>query len=270
MTQTAAAGTASMRMAESAVGAPSSVGGKPRRSPSPRGGPARGRARRLRLRSWVLLGAGGIAAGVWWLGWHSSVSSVSQVRVAAPPGISEQAVRAASGLTALAHVPAVSPDQVRIAVMTAIPAVADVKVNRQLPDTISLVVSARKPFAAVVVGRGYMVVDDQGIAFDRVDRPRGLPVVDARRDDARVAALQVLAAMPKKLRRDVAKISARNPESVTIKLADGVHVKWGSPADGQLKSEVLQMLRRVNAKEYDVSTPLLPTSSGVLIDPSGG
>ncbi len=227
---------------------------------APLGSPER-RPRRGRRR-WILAGVAVSTAAVWYAGWVSPLTLVRHVVVEAPKGISEADVRLASGITGSDHVPAVDAERVRVAVMSAMPSVGDVEVSRSLPDTVTVRVTARKPFVALAADKGYFVMDAEGVVFDRVARPRKLPVVVSETDEGREAARQVLLSLPRRLEKRVVELEAGTRDDVTLGLEDGATVRWGSVEDAELKARVLLGLLKVKASAYDVSAPLLPTTSG--------
>lgn len=220
-------------------------------------------ARRRRPVRRVLL-VGALGAGLWWAGWSSPATRVEHVVVSAPRGISEAAVRLASGITASDNVPGVSADEVRAAIMTELPAVASVDVSRSLPHTIEVSVTARTPFAAVASGKGFYVMDVEGVVFDRVAKPGSLPIIRSRSDVARDAAHSVLLSIPEELRSTVERVTASTRDDVTLILRDSAVVRWGSVEEAELKARVLAGLLPVRATRYDVSAPLLPTTAGTL------
>jgi cell division protein FtsQ len=223
--------------------------------------------RRRRRRVAMLASAGFLAA--WWLGWASPVTLVEHVRVQAPRGISEESVRLASGISAQDHVPAVDADEVRQAIMSALPAVAGVEVSRSLPSTIRLRVTARTPLAALAEGKGFLVMDADGVLYDTVKSAKRLPVIRATTDVGRESARTVLLALPDDLRGRVKRVTARTRDDVTLALRGGSSVRWGSPEDSVLKVRVLEGLSSVKARRYDVSAPLLPTTSSPIEDSEG-
>lgn len=224
---------------------------------------ARRRQRRVRRRRWpYVTGAVAAVVAVGWVGWVSPATLVDHVVVDSPPGISEKAVRKASGVAATDHVPAVDTGLVRRNVLAALPAVAAVDVRRRLPDTVALVVTARTPFAAVPRGGRYIVIDASGVEFDDLARPGRLPVIEALSYEGGQSTRAVLASLPADLVADVRAVTARTHHDVTLTLADGVTVRWGSPDQPALKAQVLDGLRSVKARYYDVSAPLVPTTSG--------
>ncbi|HYN56597.1 MAG TPA: cell division protein FtsQ/DivIB [Motilibacterales bacterium] len=214
-----------------------------------------------RSRRIVLAGAAGLGL-LWWVGWHSPMTLVEHVTVEAPRGISAESIRLASGISVADHVASVDPAAVRLGIMTAIPAVADVQLGRALPDTIELTVTARTPLAAVEAGKGFYVMDADGVIYDKVAKAKGLPVVKARTDASREVARGVLLAIPEDLRARVTRISAKSRDDVTLGLRGGATVRWGGVEDSDLKARVLAGLMAVRATSYDVSAPLLPTTSG--------
>jgi cell division protein FtsQ len=218
--------------------------------------------RHPRRRRRILL-AGAVGAGIlYWVAWQSPVTLVEHVVVDAPRGISAESIRLASGISAADRVPAVDAEAVRLGIMTAIPAVADVQLERALPDTIRLAVTARTPLAAVEAGKGYYVMDAEGVVYDKVARAKALPVIKASTDAQREIARGVLLAIPEDLRAKVTRVTARSRDNVTLGLRGGATVRWGGVEDSDLKARVLAGLTAVKATRYDVSAPLLPTTSG--------
>lgn len=148
--------------------------------------------------------------------------------------------------------------------MSAIPAVADVRVYRRPPHTIRLDVREREPLAALAAGKGYLVLDAEGVTFDRVSKPGPLPVIESSTQQGRDTARQVLVSLPADLAGMVRRLAARTRDDVTLTLEDSAVVRWGSVDEVDLKSRVLRGLLPVEAARYDVSAPLLPTTSGRL------
>ncbi len=221
-----------------------------------------------RRRRLLLAGAAGLGF-VYWVGWQSPLTLVEHVVVDAPRGISAESVRLASGISAADRVPAVDAGAVRLGIMTAIPAVADVQLERSLPDTVRLRVTGRTPLAVVEAGKGFYVMDAEGVVYDRVAKAKDLPVIRARTDAQREIARGVLRAIPEDLRSKVTRITARSRDNVTLGLRGGATVRWGGVEDSDLKARVLAGLTAVKATRYDVSAPLLPTTSGSPTDPDG-
>lgn len=247
--------TESVHTEESQATADASPTATPRTRPRAR---RRSRTRRRRL---LALGVA-VAALVGWLALASPVTLVRHVVVDAPRGISEESLRLASGISATDHVPAVDAAKVREAIMTAIPAVSDVQVHRSLPDTVRLVVTARTPLAAVAAAKGYNLMDSEGVLYDTVASAKKVPVITAHTEVGRQTARDVLLSLPEDLRAKVQKVSARTRDDVALTLRGGAKVRWGSTQDAALKARVLAGLMAIKADTYDVSAPLLPTTTG--------
>lgn len=148
-----------------------------------------------------------------------------------------------------------------------VPGVRDVRVARAWPRGLTVRLESREPVAAAPVPGGVVLLDDEGVQVGRADAaPDGLPEIDidlageSRR--SLEAALILLNALPPELSEQVRKISAETPDAVTMRLADGSRVLWGSAADAALKVQVLQVLRSDEASRkavvFDVSAPTAP------------
>jgi cell division protein FtsQ len=146
--------------------------------------------------------------------------------------------------------------------MESLPAVASVEVGRRLPSTLELTVTVREPLAVVEVAGELRVIDADGVPYDTVARPAGLPVLRARTDIGRSQAREVLLSLPSDLRSRVRRVSAGTRDDVTLHLTGGAVVRWGSSSDAALKARVLAGLMAVGADRYDVSAPLHPTTRG--------
>jgi cell division protein FtsQ len=227
-----------------------------------RSGRRRARRPRRRRRWPYLLLAMVVLGTVWWVGWASSVTLVGHVVVDSPRGISESAVRKASGIAATDHVPAVDSDLVRANILAALPAVETVEVRRRLPDTVRVTVTRRTPFAVIPRGDRYVVIDAYGVEFDEKSSPGKVPVIHALSYEGSQSTRDVLRTLPADLLADVRGVSARSFHDVDLTLANGATVRWGSRDQAELKARVLAGLLSVKARHYDVSAPMMPTTSG--------
>lgn len=151
--------------------------------------------------------------------------------------------------------------------LLAVPGVRGAEVARDWPHGLRVVLVAREPVAAVPEGDGTSaLLDRDGVRVGHADEvPEGLPLVDVPTDgDARAltAVLSVLEQLPADLAAEVAGVSARSRDTVTIELVDGQRVEWGSADQTALKAEVLMTLRDTGAADgaavVDVSAPSLP------------
>ena len=146
--------------------------------------------------------------------------------------------------------------------------VHEAQVQRDWPHGLQITIVPRVPVAAVADDEQFVVLDGEGVELDRSqEEPEDLPLVDVPLGEEDTAAsltavLEVLGALPDELLTEVAAASAPSPNQVRLELPDGVEVFWGSSAENELKVQVLQTLRQVQATGYDVSAPRAPITIG--------
>ena len=89
----------------------------------------------------------------------------------------------------------------------------------------------------------------------------GVSVVRASGDGV-AAAVAVARDLPEEIRRRVVTVEASTRNDVTLILKNGAEVMWGSAEEGPFKAEVLLvLLKEVDARYYDVSSPGVPATS---------
>jgi cell division protein FtsQ len=172
---------------------------------------------------------------------------------------------------AIAQVPTGTPmlrlDTVGITTRVAqLPRVASVDVSREWPSTVRIDITERDPVGIVTKPDGVHLVDSTGLDYATVaTAPPGLPAIQlptiAPTDARTLAVVRVLVALPSQLRAQVVAASAASPGSVTLALADGKRIRWGSADDSARKAAVLAALMTRPGNIYDVSSPELPTIS---------
>jgi cell division protein FtsQ len=153
--------------------------------------------------------------------------------------------------------------------VASVTAVESAQVARSWPHGLTVTVVPREPVASAPAEGGWVLLDDQGVQVTTVpEPPADLPEVtvplstSAETAPALEAVLTVLGSLPADLLSQVAKAGATSAEHVTLELADGATVQWGSAEENELKAEVLLVLRQQPAGVYDVSVPRSPTTSG--------
>jgi cell division protein FtsQ len=138
--------------------------------------------------------------------------------------------------------------------------VASVSVTRSWPRTLRITVVERVPVAAVPQGRGFALLDVEGVVVARASRaPRDavrLVVAHPGPDDrATTTALTVLRQLPSPIRALVAAVQAPTAEQVTLVLKDHRVVVWGGAADSAAKAAVLGPLLKMKGRVFDVTSP---------------
>lgn len=203
-----------------------------------------------------------VLAGAGWLVFFSSALTVKGVQIQGLHVLRPAQVRTAAAVPLGQPLATVSTEAIAARVQRLAP-VKSVDVSRSWPDHIRIAVVERK--AVAVVERGGVVrgVDDEGVLFRSYRTvPRGLPVilVSAKtRSDALAEAARVIDTMPADLAARVDHLSVQTVDSITLELRNGKTVRWGSAEDSRSKAEVLEVLLRQRASEYDVSVPGQPT-----------
>jgi cell division protein FtsQ len=221
------------------------------------------RLRRLRPVLYVALVLVLLGTAVW-LVFFSSVVTVRGVSVSGNQTLSaeriEKVARAPIGRP-LARVD-LAAIQARVESLSA---VKSVSVSRSWPHTVSIDVTERTPVAVVDRGAGLQAVDDDGVLFGSyAQRPDDLPLVHTAAD-VKAEALAEAARVVTSLRPDIAaKVDSVDVESVdriSLHLAGGRTVMWGSAEESAEKAAVLAVLLDQKADRIDVSVPARPTTS---------
>lgn len=226
-------------------------------------------ARRQWARRWLawrglvlaLLGVG-VLAGAGWLVFFSSVLTVEGVEVEGTEVLSPVEVRRAARVPVGEPLARVSLGAIQARVESLAPVQA-VDVSRSWPNRIRIAVLERE--AVAVVDRDGVVrgLDDEGVLFRTFPSvPDDLPVVRiyaGTRSEALAEAARVIDALPGDLASRVAHLEVKTVDSISLELANGRTVFWGSADESANKAEVLEVLLRQKASVYDVSVPGQPT-----------
>ena len=260
----------------------------PRRSAPTPGPHDRGHQRRFAQRTWrhrlrrarpwlltLLLAAAG--GGIAWLFFFSTTFAANSVEVAGSTRVDDLTIRNAAQVPLGGPLARVDLDSIEERVAD-LPPLADVRVSRAWPHAVRITVTDRVPVAALATSGRWRLVDADGFVWGRsASAPRDLPKVRAgkgvRREAVREAA-RVVTALPRGLAAEVAEIEVRTIDQITLQLADGLTVRWGSAERSALKAEVLAAM--VSSDEalvigegedaqpagvVDVSVPTQPTVS---------
>ena len=230
----------------------------------PRSRPRQTRRRRAR---WValllLLAAVGVAGGVTWALYDSSLFAVRSVTVTGTRLVPESEVLAVAGVRPGTPLIRVSTARVAARVLT-ITQVVGVRVTKTWPDRVVIAVRERTSALAVALsGGGFDLIDADGVIVQSAaTRPAGLPLFTTtaaasslRGDPDVAAAAAVLGELPASLRSSVASVIAPSPDQVTLSLGSGVTILWGGADDAAAKARELAILMQTHARSYDVSSP---------------
>lgn len=223
----------------------------------------RGGRRRRRVLIAVLLAA--LLAGAAWVLLASPVFAAREVTVAGTVELTDDEVRAVAAVPI--GTPLLRLDTAAIeARVEDLRRVAGATVGRSLTGTVAVAVTERVPVAVLPAPDGVHLVDATATDFATVPAPPpGLPELRVPRvgpgEPSAVAAVEVLTGLPEPLRAQVAVVAAGSAVDVTLLLVGGREVRWGAADQGGHKAAVLGPLLTQPARVYDVTTPLLPTTS---------
>jgi cell division protein FtsQ len=220
------------------------------------------RLRRLRPFLYAALVLVVVVVGTW-LVFFSSVVTVRDVSVRGNQTMSSvrvEAVAKAPMGQQLARVD-LAAIQARVESM---PAVKSASVSRSWPHTISISITERTPVAVVDRGAGLQAVDDDGVLFGSyAHRPGDLPLI-ATAPDVKAEALAEAARVVTSLRSDIAgqvdQVEVESVDRISLHLAGGRTVMWGSAEQSAQKAAVLAVLLDQPGREIDVSVPGRPTT----------
>lgn len=147
--------------------------------------------------------------------------------------------------------------------VAAIRRVASTRVQRQYPSALRIAVIERVPVVVKDFPDGPHLFDRDGVDFATAPPPPMLPYLDTDNpsptDPATVAALQVMTALAPEVTGQVSRVGAPSAASITLTLADGRIVIWGSTDRTAEKAQKLAALLTQSGRTYDVSSPDLPT-----------
>lgn len=157
-----------------------------------------------------------------------------------------------------------------------LPRLAKADVVRAWPRGIGVNVAERSPELVLKTAGKYVEVDADGVRFATTPtRPKGAPllVMDLQETAGmshfgakrlRKEAVQVAAALPEKVATVTRSVEVRSYDHISLELADGRSVLWGSSERGASKATSLLALMKASkgAKHFDVSVPSAPAASG--------
>jgi cell division protein FtsQ len=203
----------------------------------------------------------GVAIVLLW----TPVVGVRSVSVTGTHRVGAGAVRRAANVQRGHHMLTLPVEKIASRV-SALPAVASAHVSRRWPSSVRIHVTERTPIAWRAESDGAHLFDRSGADFAVVpEPPHGLPrlAVPAKPANAARAgaALHALDALPARLSKRVAAVTAESPVDVRFTLEKGKKIVWGAAQDAPHKAAVLRVLMSRPGTTYDVAAPDLPTVS---------
>ena len=141
--------------------------------------------------------------------------------------------------------------------------VASVRVQRKYPSVLGIAVIERVPLVYKDFPDGPHLFDRDGVDFASAAPPTPLAYFDVQNpgpgDPSSRAALAVMTALAPEVAGQISRVAAPSVASITLTMADGRIVVWGSTDRTAEKAQKLAALLTQPGHTYDVSSPDLPT-----------
>ncbi|WP_340380744.1 FtsQ-type POTRA domain-containing protein [Streptomyces sp. SS7] len=241
------------------------------------GGPRRFRMMIIIVLTVLLLGGGTV-----WVLYGSPWTRVERVEVSGTDVLTPDQVREAAAVPVGSALVSVDTGAIAARLRARLPRIDTVDVVRSWPHGIGLKVTERQPVLLIGKGSNFVEVDDEGVRFATISRtPKNVPLlemaVSARSGGSGAASLrrfgedrlvreavEVAGDIPDAVAQKTRALKVRSYDDISLELADGRTVAWGSADQGALKARTLGALMKASpaARHFDVSAPTAPASSG--------
>lgn len=201
----------------------------------------------------VLLVGGGAAAA------YSPLFAVEKVTVVGTGALDPAAVEASLAGQIGTPLALVDSSEVKAALL-AFPLIETYSLEAQPPHGLTVRIVERTPVGVMESESGFTVVDGAGIALATTpEKPADQPIlrIDGGIDSAAFeSAGLVMRSLPAEIRPTVTEVAASSADNVTLTLASGVEVMWGSSTESAKKAEVLAraLVLAPDADTIDVSS----------------
>jgi cell division protein FtsQ len=221
-----------------------------------------------------------LGSGAFWLLYGSDLVRVERVSVSGTRVLTPEQVRETADVPLGDQLISVDTDAIEARLSSALPRIDTVDVVRSWPHEIALKVTERTAVLLVHKGGKFIEVDKEGVRFATVSKaPKGVPALklavsgtgsaaaSLRRfgeDRLTREAVRVADAIPASVAHATRSVKVRSYDDISLELADGRTVDWGSSEKGAEKSRTLTALMKAEpgARHFDVSVPTAPASAG--------
>ncbi|GGU79290.1 cell division protein FtsQ [Streptomyces filipinensis] len=234
-----------------------------------------------RLRVIVILVAAVVllGAGATWVLYGSAWLRVDHVSVTGTRVLTPAEVRDAAAVPVGAPMVSVDIPGIEARLRRKLPRIDTVEAFRSWPRGIGLKVTERTPVLLIPKGGNFIEVDDEGVRFATVSQaPNAVPMLElsVSRTGSGAAgfrrfgtdrlvreAVRVAGDLPDAVAQRTRTVQVRSYDTISLELADGRVVAWGSGEDGRAKARALTALMKAapGARHFDVSVPTAPASS---------
>lgn len=204
----------------------------------------------------MLLVGGSVAAA------YSPLFAVERITVAGASALDPAAVEAALSSQIGTPLALVDSSEVKAALL-AFPLIETYALEARPPHDLTVRIVERTAVGVIRTDAGYTLVDAAGVALaTTTDQPAGQPLIEVEGgvDSAAFESLGlVVRALPADVRATVTGVRASTADDVTLTLASGLTVVWGSAEESAEKAVALSktLLARPDARTIDISSPHL-------------
>ncbi|MHB0977137.1 MAG: cell division protein FtsQ/DivIB [Candidatus Aquicultorales bacterium] len=134
------------------------------------------------------------------------------------------------------------------------PWIKSVKISKQLPSTLAIAVTERKPFAVILTKKGFFHIDDEGWVIERLSDGTAstLPkiadiVIDAKPgqkapSEALANAIACLKGLDPDLQKMIATLSVSTPDKLLLYTRDNVEILYGRAEEVEKKNQVIKAI----------------------------
>lgn len=222
-----------------------------------------------------------IAAGaLLWLFYGSPWLRVDRVSVSGTEVLTRQEVRRAAAVPVGRPLAGVDTGAVEARLRKELPRVDTVEVTRSWPGTVAVRITERHAVLLVEKGGKFVEVDGEGVSFATVEQaPKAVPLLELALNEDESAgasvrrfgeerlvreAVRVAGDIPSAVASVTRNVKVRSYDDISLQLAAGRTVEWGSSEEGPVKARTLTALMKAEprASHFDVSAPTAPASSG--------
>ena len=206
-----------------------------------------------------------------WALTYTSLFRARHIRVTGVDVLTAEEVRGLGGVDEATNVVHVDRDAV-VGRLETSPWVADASVHVDLPDTLELRITERRPVGLIdALGEHGVLASDASVLPMAPGVPDGLPAVRAAlgapSDLQRQAAAAILVAIDPVVSKRISAVTVGQDGLVTLTLTSGTTVQTGAAGEEDAKAEALRAVLRwasvgdLELTSIDVSAPTAPSAT---------
>lgn len=218
---------------------------------------------RRRRRTWLVVGGAVVALAAFVVvGAYSPLMALRTIEVVGTDRIPAADIQKALSAQIGTPLPIVDGNQVKRELST-FTLIQSYSTESRPPNTLVVRIVERVPVGLLTTPTGFDLVDAAGVVLQSgAERVAGYPVITATNGVGHpgfTAAAAVIRALPENIRTQLDSVTAATTDDVTLTLAGGARIVWGSAERSDYKAVVLASLMVTyppgSVGEYDVTSP---------------